>query len=287
MKKHLFARTVLSGLFVAFCAIGFIFFQGCQKQDYDDEDFLDPALSQSSELEEYMIAGMEYRHALTVFQEAMNKIDFSKLEFTEESDGTKVMRLPVSIDLDSKARIVDEKKQSLLAKYPQFASLPEGKKMDYFQYCLKNSVNVNCKLLELGICIGTPRTKGGYTESFKNEKEYMAYLADWMQKDDYKECIIIIFKDGTAITVHDDAFTPTQAVIPSLGYTNDFSKYYYNGKEINFVAHTHKNSPVATGDDKKNPDKNLHGLQQALYYNGGFTSEFKADAPPPPVNPSL
>ncbi len=97
----------------------------------------------------------------------------------------------------------------------------------------------------MGINISQPTTKGSWTESFNDSDGYMSYLADWMENPDYNEAIIIVFKDGSATIVHDDSFTPTQSVIPSLGYTDDYSAYYYDNKEIDFVAHTHQKQQYA------------------------------------------
>ena len=275
MKKHLLVKTMLSRSFVIFCAACMVLSQSCQKQDYiEEEDYLDPVLLNSTELAEFVIAGVEYQHTMNTLQATISKVNFSEMKFIEKSNGIKVMQLPFILNFKNKSQLLNNKKQSLLAKYPQFASLTKKEKYEYFQNCFKNSTYVNRKLLELGINISQPTTKGSWTESFNDSDGYMSYLADWMENPEYNEAIIIVFKDGSATIVHDDSFTPTQSVIPSLGYTDDYSAYYYDNKEIDFVAHTHQNSSTPSKDDFKNPNNDLQGLKQAIYYNGTFGDFF-------------
>ena len=81
MKKHLLVKTALSGLFATLCTVGIVSFPGCQKQDYDysEKDDLDPALLNSPELEEYIIAGADFQQTLNIFKDEINKIIFVKL----------------------------------------------------------------------------------------------------------------------------------------------------------------------------------------------------------------
>lgn len=116
MKKHLLVKTALSGLFATLCTVGIVSFPGCQKQDYDysEKDDLDPALLNSPELEEYIIAGADFQQTLNIFKDEISKIDFSKLEFVEETPGKKIMRLPISVHIEEKSRIFKEKRKHYL-----------------------------------------------------------------------------------------------------------------------------------------------------------------------------
>ena len=272
MKKHLLVKTALSGLFATLCTVGIVSFPACQKQDYDysEKDDLDPALLNSPELEEYIIAGADFQQTLNIFKDEISKIDFSKLEFVEETPGKKIMRLPISVHIEEKSRIFKEKKEALLTKHPLFSSLSESTKYDYFRICIQNSIKVNNRLLELGIDINQPTTKASYTEGFENKYSVLGYLAEWMQNSNYTEVIIIVFEDGSATIIHDDEnFTPTQATIPSLGYDGK-GNFYYDNKKIDFVGHTHTSGPEPNGKDLENPDGQYTGLDQAIYYDGAF-----------------
>ena len=159
MKKHLLVKTMLSRSFVIFCAACMVLSQSCQKQDYiEEEDYLDPVLLNSTELAEFVIAGVEYQHTMNTLQATISKVNFSEMKFIEKSNGIKVMQLPFILNFKNKSQLLNNKKQSLLAKYPQFASLTKKEKYEYFQNCFKNSTYVNRKLLELGINISQPTT---------------------------------------------------------------------------------------------------------------------------------
>jgi len=88
----------------------------------------------------------------------------------------------------------------IFAKHPQFASLTENARNNYFRVCLRNSLNVNKKLLELGININHPLTKGGVSENYGSMDDVLKYLANWMEKSDYVEIVVIKYADGTIAT---------------------------------------------------------------------------------------
>ena len=70
-----------------------IFTQSCSK----DEEPLDESILNSSELEEYIISGADFKQSLAIFTAGLNKIDFSTLEVTYDEEGRKVVHLPPTL----------------------------------------------------------------------------------------------------------------------------------------------------------------------------------------------
>ena len=280
MKKHLLVKTALSGLFATLCTVGIVSFPGSQKQDYDysEKDDLDPALLNSPELEEYIIAGAEYREASNTFATELGKIDFSKLKFEEDLNGDRIIRIPISVSIEKKAMNFETKKNALFVKHPQFASMSPAIQYDYFRACIKSSTNVNRKLLEMGININRPLTKGGTSEEFANMEDLTDYLSAQMSSSDYREIVIIVYQDGRIATYQDDANTSSSFHI-SIPYTvEDNPKYYYpqaldaNGNlieknRIRYIAHTQLSGHTPSSGDL-NYSKDYPGLQQGIYHDG-------------------
>ena len=123
--------------------------------------------------------------------------------------GEKIAYLPISVDIEDKIRNLKEKEDTLFRRYPQFTALTKNTKKDYVRNCIKNSLNVNKKLLELGININQPMTKGGTSEAFGNMEDLTNYLTEEMSSSTYREIVIIVYKDGRIVTYQDDANTST------------------------------------------------------------------------------
>jgi hypothetical protein len=99
------------------------FIQGCSNENIvslqEQRDIPD---KNSLELEEFIIAGLDYQHALNVFSDEVKKNDFSKIEPFKNSEGEMSVYIPTSICIEEKKAIMEEKKAALLEKYPQFLS---------------------------------------------------------------------------------------------------------------------------------------------------------------------
>ena len=280
MKKHLLVKTALSGLFATLCTVGIVSFPGCQKQDYDysEKDDLDPALLNAPELEEYIIASAEYRYTMDLFQIEIKKVDLLNLKFVKGANGEKIAYLPISVDIEDKIRNLKEKEDILFRRYPQFTALTKNTKKDYVRNCIKNSLNVNKKLLELGININQPMTKGGTSEAFGNMEDLTNYLTEEMSSSTYREIVIIVYKDGRIVTYQDDANTYTYYQVKLKKVTNTItgnSKYYYpetsqnDSDEIAYMAHTQKSGFDPTDLDMEQAGK-WDGLDMRIYHDGAF-----------------
>jgi len=123
-KKRVKIITMLSAVAVMVIIAGFL--AGCQKEQENEP--LDEAILNSSEMEEYIIAGVDFIQSLAVYREKLTKIDLSQLEITQDAEGRKVMFLQEAVaplTLKDEARIFEEKKEALLRKFPQFDSFSD------------------------------------------------------------------------------------------------------------------------------------------------------------------
>jgi proteasome lid subunit RPN8/RPN11 len=161
-----------------------------------------------------------------------------------------------------------KKRKVLLEKYPQFVSLNIESKQNYLQRCVKNSLNINEKLLGLGIKVNQPKLKRGTVESFNNSDEYCSYLAAYVSSDNYVETFLVVFTDGTAITYTDNRNTSSTVFSPGFSQSNDI--WYVNGypnRPVSYVAHTHLYSTTPSSADIAFGN-NHPGLSVAIYYSG-------------------
>lgn len=218
----------------------------------------------SPELEEYIIAGADYRRTLNIFKDEISNIDFSKLEFIENSKGEKVAHLPVSVNVEKQSRVFKEKKRTLFARYPQFASLTETARQNYFRTCIRSSPDINGKLLELGINAFLPSTKQNSEGMFTDEKDYMDFLARWIENND-DEIIIIVFDDGSATYWLYDKVSSTSTQTPPMQEENGQTSYM--NRQVSKLIHTQPDNGEASDTDKKGK---FAGVDHYVYYNGNL-----------------
>ena len=251
-----------------------IFTQSCSK----DEEPLDESILNSSELEEYIISGADFKQSLAIFTDGLNKIDFSSLEVTYTEDGRKVVHLPTSvasIRIEEKVQVFNEKKEALLKKFPQFSSMREEIGKKYLQQCAKSSVNVCGKFLEFGIIPTQPKLKNGFESTLWYGEDWgflMSYLNNWVNTSNNVEMCIISFADGTYMT-YTYAYNyanPGKAWVGGFATTNGY--YYfeeYQSSHVVWFAHTHFNSsnPSSADNTFKN---NYPNMGHSIYYQGGF-----------------
>ena len=268
-EKNIFPTTVMfSTLLILIVAI---FFVGCEREENEP---LDEAILNSTELEEYIIAGAALQQSLAIFTDKLNKIDFSTLEVAYNVDGwDKVVYLPTTVgscSIEEKIQEFNETKKTLCEKFPHFTSFSEVVSREYFQKSIQNSVNVSSKLLELGIITKTKKLKSGTTEiNYTNDCQVMAFLHSWVNNNsNYVEVIIIKYSDGTWLIYIDAANTSTESFIDKtqVKVNGVIVGYKHNNKTVSDFGHTHIKS--ATPTPKK--DDPLPGVFNFIYYNYMF-----------------
>ena len=279
MKNCLHARISLFGLFSILFTSSILLFSGCQKQDISSDNDLDPVLLNAPELAEYIVAGVEYRHALGVFQAEIEKADLLHLETKTGPNGEKMECLPISVDIGGAYRNFVEKKHALSTKYPQFMSLSKYVKAAYLKTCIKSSTDINQRLLDMGIDINQPETKGGTTEYFGSMEGLINYLNEEMTDPYCKEIAIVVYEDGRIATYIDDANTPTHYEINMGKAWNPKTKsydYYYPysdppnpSDKISYLAHTQQSGHEPSELDKEEAAK-WEDLTMKIYHDGTF-----------------
>lgn len=270
LKRKLgFRKSLTVGLmFIVTC---FFLFNGCEKDEYE-LDLLDKVILNSSELEEYIIAGADLKHSLAIFESRMNKIDFSKLEVTYDAKGRKVVHLPIelvsNVIIEEKVHVFNEKKEAIQNEFPQFVSFRKDEAKKYFHESIKNSVNVIGEFFKLGINFSGSRLKSA-NEYGGAEDEVILFsdLAAWVTDPNYVEIRIFYFADGSMQThQHADA---TYSYAGKITYQVINGDYYYNNKQLVGVGHTHLNSSNASEADLDNNYPS--SVELFIYYNGTYT----------------
>jgi hypothetical protein len=267
MNKNRFLNTIHV---VAIILVTFSFLlQGCTNED---EAYTENDITNSIAMEEYVIAGLDYQQSLNTFNNEIRNIDFSKLKSYQDTKGNIVINIPTSVCIEEKEKIFNEKKKALLEKYPQIVSFSSKTRLNYFQKCIRNSSNINSKILELGIPINQPRLKEYIYETFDNN-DYIAYLDSQISNSNYVEIVLIVFEDGTVMTFIDSTNTSTKCTYPTLSKKTN-GKWYTSLRDssaILYIAHTHRYSNLPSPEDLA--DK-LDGLDERIYTSGGNTKKY-------------
>jgi len=276
-KKIVKIVSILSAVAVIAIIAGVL--TGCQKEQENEP--LDEAILNSSEMEDYVIAGADFHQSLAIFEKKLNEIDFSTLKVTYNAEGKKVIHLPDafvrSIKIEEKVQTFNEKKEALQKKFPQFSFLKEDMRGKYFQQCANSSVNVCGKFLELGINTSRPKLKNGSPEgtltnySGGEDIAYMFYLlSNWASNPNYVEVYIIAYADGNYAIWVDVRNTSLSSHITVFGDGN--GNWQYDGRDVSYISHTHgagSNGPCASTTDKTSY-ASTPGLDRKIYYQGGF-----------------
>ncbi|MDR2037532.1 MAG: hypothetical protein LBQ60_06375 [Bacteroidales bacterium] len=274
-KQRVFLTSaMLLSAFVFSCSL---FFAGCGKEE--DEPLNEDILN-SPELEEYIVAGADFKRSVDIFTGGLNKIDFSTLEVTYDADGRKVIHLPAalvgSVDIEEKIGVFNEKKEILQNKFPQIADFSLKLRKNYIRQSIQSSLNVKNKLLDLGISLSRPLLKSGTVENWTGQEDMVflySYLSSWVSSPDYVELYIIAYEDGSFSTWIDDRNTTNKTHI-TVSENPNTGKYYFSEGGINspisWVAHTHRDKPCASKEDKEEGITAQTGLPGYIYYQGGF-----------------
>ena len=114
-------------IFNIFMASTFIFWTiGCQSDDELESVNNSSVVACTSELEDFIIAATDLQQSLIVFEKELIKVNFADLETEINADGNKVTHLPAiirSLNIEQKILLMNQKKDALRNKYPQFASM--------------------------------------------------------------------------------------------------------------------------------------------------------------------
>lgn len=236
----------------------------CQKEKYPD-DAIDAQIAKSVEMENYIVAGYELQTALVEFQKELNKVDFSKLEFVPNAEGIMSLQLPIqSLVFEAKLNTLNNQKRELHRKFPQLVSFTSERRESIIESCLTNSVVVNTKLLNMGINVMLPSTKGYYPEPWL---EGMEFLGGWTAGSNYVEAHAIFFMDGNCVITVDPRNTRDSSHITVHRKTD--GQWYHESSDspIYILGHTHQTGWIPSQQDMDNCRK-TPGLRRGIYFNG-------------------
>jgi|LSQX01.3.fsa_nt_gb hypothetical protein len=268
--KQIIKGKNLTLVFVLICITAFgIIVPGCQ-QEYENIDN-NPEITTSSELEDYIIAASDLHQSLKNFENELANINFSNLETVTEN-GRKVTYLPVSLrslNIEKKAALLNRKKENLVNKYPQVRLQNFNDFTRIVNHCIEQSIRINDSFLDKNINFYRPRTRAVVGEySFDSQNALVGCLYNWVLSPDYVEVSIYLFTDGTNLVILDDRNTVGSSII-AFDAGGSYGNYYYNGKQISSVVHTHMSSNIPSDSDYALKNK-YQGIGHAIYYNGAF-----------------
>lgn len=244
---------------------------GCQSEEKNERTNYDSAIANSSELEEFIIAATDLQQSLIIFERELAKVNFANLETVINADGSTVTHLPTiirSLNIEQKTLLMNQKKDVLHNKFPQFSSMNLNEIASNIDYCIEKSMRINDFFLEKNINIHLQSTRSNFNESYGNMNELIGHLYSWTFSPDYVEVHILTFIDGTYAVVQNSGNTAHSASL-TLQLDPNNKKYYYNGKQVISVSHTHRSSsnPSQADLDGKRPY-----CENTIYYNGSFHS---------------
>ncbi|MCL2651703.1 MAG: hypothetical protein FWD60_11875 [Candidatus Azobacteroides sp.] len=276
-------KFLIFGLAIA-CVVSLgIFVQGCSQEDELSDyslNVLDSNIANAPELEDYVIAGVDFELSMTNFTNELKKIDFSKLEVTYDAEGNEVIQLPAtlaSIEIEKKVQMYNEKKEVLFNKFQQFASFGNDMRGKYFQQCFQSSVNVSNKLLDLGIKVRPLLKTDNEGSMYFIDLYYTAednalfnyLMTTWISNPNYVEIYLIFYSDGSVTAFQSEAAKPEISGHLVLDTLN--GKYYFpaggNNNQVTGIGHTHTDSATAYANDKANIPS---GLNRYIYFNGAL-----------------
>lgn len=267
-------RTI-TWVIVLICMVSF----GVIMQSCDNDSFLSETdsseielITKSNEFEDYIIAATDLQETLKTFEKELAIVDFANLETVIEN-GKKVRYLPAtirSLTIEGKAILLNEKKETLLNKYPQISTLELHDFANYVNNCVKQSARVNEFFLDKKINIYQPLLKAVVSEnSFDNMSQLVGHLYNWTFMSNYVEVSVLFFSDGTFLVVLDDRNTSNSL---TLDFQKRGDKYYYNNnKGISEIAHTHRDSYSPSPQDLQTKNNNPN-CSWSIFYNGAFYS---------------
>ncbi|MDE5945659.1 MAG: hypothetical protein K2G93_08795 [Rikenella sp.] len=202
----------------------------------------------------------------------MNAIDWSQMYWVKDDDGHKVMHLPIqSLIFEEQLNRFNDKKDILQRKYHRIVSSSQEQCERMIRLCLKNSVEVNTKLLDLGINLNQPQTKSRHPElDLLDEPGVLDSLSRWVTNPHYVEAWYVKYNNDQFNIYIDSTNTTNRAWIPELERRN--GEFYWPGGgqpdvPIEFIGHTHRYSPTPSAQDTASY---INGLNHTIFFNGSF-----------------
>jgi len=247
--------------------------QSCNKEE-DMPLVLDEEILNSTELEEFVIAGIDFYQSLAIFSEGLKKLNYFDLEVTYDAEGREIRHIPPAlignIRIEEKIYALNIQKDKLRKKYPQLISFRKDIGGKYIEHSIKHSVNVKTEMLRMGIDIARPKLKNG-NEPWDVILSWFAedlpilfnQLMNWVNSSGYKELAILVNVDGSFTTYLDPAATDTSCSVP-FDIIN--GKRYFGGKQVWGFGHTHKYSPSPSDADSASA-RNRPDIAHFIFYN--------------------
>ena len=224
----------------------------------------------SKEFEEFILAGIDYQNALSSFKKELKTIDFSKIDVDKDSKGEMVLDIPTSISIEYKAREFNNKKKSLLQKYPDFSTMNVSSINTCIQKSISQSSIIRKRMTALKPSLNQPRFKTNAYENYSNNKDLFTFLDAYLTTSTYAEVVIIVLKNGTSIVYSDSEFDSTTCRYPPLvKYQGEWYLLRNQLSPIKFIAHTHRFTSTPTDPDDYDYENQYPGLKQAIYTSGG------------------
>lgn len=251
---------------LALITIATVTFVGCsQEEDTISDNF--STIMDSPELEDFIVADIEFQQAFNTFKKEIKSIDLSKVKSTQNAEGVTVLYIPTSVSVENMASEFNAKKKLLLAKFPQLLSFSAEKKQKCFEQSITKSSMISKKMLELGINIHQPRLKGAFIEFFTGAN-YCDYLAAQVASANYVEVIVLIFANGMSMTYIGENATANSSSIyltQKGGPTGNWYHSSYPDSHVVTYIHTHTDSGNASQIDINNK---WEGITHQIYYSG-------------------
>lgn len=239
-----------------------------------ETDGMGNAIEESSEMEEYILAGLDFQHSLNQFRQELKEIDILSLTSTLDARSNLVINLPTKISIEIKAKNFNTKKKALLEKHPELKSLKSVKRLDHIKETVDNSLRIAKSIMEFEFS-NQPRLRSDVAEvgNYESEADAFSFLDQQLASPNYVEVVLIVFTDGTAMTYIKDDFTAESCYYPRLKKVNG-EWYLYSSqfpKPIQYIAHTHQYS---TDPSQEDLDTRLDGLDERIYTSGGNTNSY-------------
>lgn len=209
-----------------------------------------------------------------------------------DPSGNMVIYLPSKIDIKGKIKVFNQTKKTLLGKYPDFKRAGTEKRLDYINERVNNSIKI-AKVITLSLeTSNQPRLKSGETEysfnSYSSLSDSYDFLDSQIESDDYVEVHLVVFQDGSVMTVTSNKNTPTHSFIllgthESTGniYLRDGLGGFAYSKPIAWIAHTHHIPGSPASETDRNSQNKYPGIGWYIYNSGGILYDFDKE----PFNP--
>jgi len=266
MNKIQISNKIMATTFAVIMISASFVFTGCQSEQEGLTSSTDKAIVESVELENFILAGIEYQQVIKDFRNAIAKVDFSPL-IAQAKEGQKVIPLSGMPEIEGKYLELEQTRKDLLKKFPQFGHDTKQNRLLTLQKCENFSQVIARKLLDIDPSFSRPRLKRYTIENYANSTTLNNFLSSYVNSPNYVEIFMVVFEDGSAVTMLHNTNTTTECKAPTF-YKEDDGKYHAPGynSPIAYVAHTHIYRSSASGEDsiykQQSPD-----LICKIYYN--------------------